>query len=328
LAGVFDAVMAGLELAAGLSPDWPAPPSALAALLAMLALVVALLPASPLPRWSAVFLLWPWLWPLSTAPEPGSFHLSVFDAGQGQATAIRTRSAVVLYDAGPDWPGGNTGESLLNPWLSRQRLDLPLAFISHGDSDHAGGLPGLSPDPGEIVSGQPERVAGATPCRRGQQWQFDGVRFRVLWPPADLSLSQSNNHSCVVHIQGRHGSALLTGDIEKPVEYWLLRHEPSLRADILQVPHHGSRSSSSHGFIKAVRPEQAVVSAGFLNPFSHPAPAIRERYDKHGIPLYVSAETGMIEFRIDGQHNAAPVLWRRQFPRPWRAQAPARFVVE
>jgi len=101
-----------------------------------------------------------------------------------------------------------------------------------------------------------------------------------------------------------------------------------LRADILQVPHHGSRSSSSHGFINAVQPSRAVVSAGFLNPFAHPAEAIRERYRRRGIPLYVSAETGMIEFRIDGQHNAAPVLWRRQFPRPWRAQAPARFMVE
>lgn len=328
-AWLLEAALEGLEWLADLAPLLPVPPGLLAALLAGLALLVWLAPGLTLPRWCAPFLLLPWLWPPAPSLQAGDFHATVFDVGQGQAVAVRTREHLVLYDLGPSWPGGDTGRALLAPWVEKKRLPVALAFASHGDDDHAGGLAGMRHllPASALYSGEPERLPGARGCRRGQSWQLDGVEVNVLWPAPGVSIQRSNNRSCVVRISGRHGSLLLTGDIEKPVEYWLARRG-GIASDILQVPHHGSHSSSSYTFLHAVEPEQAFASAGYLNAFGHPAERVRRRYREQGIALYNNADTGMIVFRRDGQHNAAPVLWRERSRRPWRARPADDFMVE
>lgn len=322
---LLDKAMAIVEVLAEAVPELPVPTSLTAALLAGLAVTVVLVPGPLLPRWCAPFLLLPWLWPAGSEPGPGGFHLFVFEVGQGQAVAVRTHNRVLLYDLGPAWSGGNTGRNLLTPWLEKQRAPVELAFASHGDGDHAGGWSGvrhLVPE-GALYSGEADRLGGARPCRRGQSWRLDGVVFEVLWPVPGIDIRKSNNRSCVVRIQGRHGTALLTGDIEKPVEYWLAERG-GLDSDIVQVPHHGSHSSSSYTFLRAVSADQGFVSAGHGNAFGHPAASVRRRYDKLGIDLYNNARTGMIVFRRDAQHNAAPVLWRAVSRRPWRAPPPGR----
>lgn len=320
VARVLELALGGVEWLAGQLPHWPVPATLAGALLAGLGVLVLLAPGAVLPRWSAPLLLLPWFWPGWPVPEPGGFHLTVFDAGQGQAVAVRTHERIILYDLGPAWSGGNTGRTLLRPWLEKERAPVTLAFASHGDRDHAGGLKGVREriPPRALFSGEPGRVAGARACRRGQRWRFDGVRVAVLWPAPGIELRNSNNRSCVVRIAGDHGSVLLTGDIEKPVEYWLARRG-GLDSDILQVPHHGSRSSSSYSFLRAVEPRQAFVTTGHRNGFGHPAASVRKRYRQLGTAFYNSAHTGMIVFRRDDQHNAAPILWRAREARPWRA---------
>jgi competence protein ComEC len=322
-AALLDTAMTVVATLARALPELPVPVSMNAALLAGLGVAVLLVPGSLLPRWSAPFLLLPWLWPATPEPGPGGFHLTVFEVGQGQALAVRTQNHIVLYDLGPRWPGGNAGRSLLAPWLAKQRAPVELAFASHGDSDHAGGWPGVRPDlpPGVLYSGEPDRLEGGRHCHRGQSWQLDGVTIRVLWPAPGIDIRKSNNRSCVVRIRGRHGTALLTGDIEKPVEYWLAERG-GLDSDIVQVPHHGSGSSSSYTFLRAVDADQGFVSAGYGNAFGHPAESVLRRYDATGVELYNSARTGMIVFRRDEQHNTAPVLWRALARRPWRAPPP------
>lgn len=324
-AAVLDSAMTVVEALARALPELPVPASLSAALLAGLAVTVLLVPGALLPRWSVPFLLLPWLWPAVPEPGSGGFHLTVFEVGQGQALAVRTENHIVLYDLGPRWPGGNAGRNLLTPWLAKQRAPVALAFASHGDGDHAGGWPGVRPhlSPGVLYSGEPDRLDGARRCHRGQSWQFDGVAIRVLWPAPGIDIRKSNNRSCVLRIRGRHGTALLTGDIEKPVEYWLAE-QGGLDSDIVQVPHHGSSSSSSYTFLRAVDPEQGFVSAGYGNAFGHPADAVVRRFNASGVELYNSARTGMIVFRRDEQHNTAPVLWRGVARRPWRAPLPTR----
>jgi competence protein ComEC len=317
---LLDTAMTAVQVLVRVMPELPVPASLSAALLAGLAVAVLLAPGPLLPRWSAPFLLLPWLWPDVPKPGPGGFHLTVFEVGQGQAVAVRTHEHIVLYDLGPQWPGGNAGRNLLSPWLEKQRASLELAFASHGDDDHAGGWPGVRHhlSEGSLYSGEAHRVDDARPCHRGQSWRFDGVRFEVLWPAPGIAIRTSNNRSCVVRIRGRHGTALLTGDILKPVEYWLAE-QGGLDSDIVQVPHHGSHSSSSYTFLRAVDAQQAFVSAGHGNAFGHPAESVQRRYRELGTQLYNNARTGMIVFRRDEQHNAAPVLWRAEVRRPWRA---------
>lgn len=300
----------------------PPPASALVVALLVPAALMAVLPSLPLPRWLPLFLLLPWLYPDIGSPDNGEFDLVIFDVGQGQATALRTRNHLILYDLGPGWPGGNAGRSVIEPWLRRYRLSPTLVFVSHGDLDHGGGFAGLKHqlDGAAVYSGEPARVPGSRACRRGQSWRFDDVTLEVLWPAPGITPPSSNDASCVVLIKGDAGSALLAGDITHPVEYWLsARHQGPV--DVLQVPHHGSRSSNSYTFLRAMRPRIGIVSAGYGNRFGHPAEETRRRFDALGIPLLVTAETGMIVFPLRDQDNAGPVLWRERYPRVWRPPA-------
>ena len=303
------------------SPLLPVPQGVLVVVLLGLSCTLLLAPRAPWPRSWAVVLCLPWLWPVTDVPPPGGFDVILFDVGQGQAVAIRTREGLLLYDLGPGWPGGDAGRTIIGPWLARQRQPLTKVFISHGDQDHAGGLASLGPVLAAVplYAGEPDRLPGTRLCKRGQHWQQGGIDVRVLWPPSGLPLERSNNRSCVVQIQGAYGSILLTGDIYKPVEYWLAAQD-DLKSDLLLVPHHGSATSSSYAFLRAVAPVQAFVSAGHANRFGHPAGTVRSRYAELGIPLWVSSETGMIVFPVRGSHNPAPLLLRERLPVAWRPQ--------
>ena len=292
---------------------WPA------VLLVLAAILLLSLPGLPLPRWPVPFLLLPWLWPALDRPAPGDFDVIVFDVGQGQAVAIRTARHLVLYDLGPGWPGGDMGGRVIEPWLRRQRAMPSLTFVSHGDIDHAGGLASLAGyiPPGTLLSGEVARVAESRSCRRGQRWELDGVRLEVLWPLSGLPLRQANNASCVLLITGRAATAMLTGDITRPVEFWLSQHDAQ-PLDLLQVAHHGSSTSSSYTFLRAFQPRLAFASAGHNNRFGQPSQQTRRRFTDFDIPLLVTAETGMIVFPMRDQDNAAPIRWRERHRRPWR----------
>lgn len=141
----------------------------------------------------------------------------------------------------------------------------------------------------------------------------------MLWPPAQLPLRHSNNRSCVIRVSASNQSILLTGDIGREVEYWLAEND-DLQADLLQVPHHGSHSSSSFMLLRQVNPQQAFVSAGYGNAFGHPAARVVSRYQAAGVPLFNTAASGMLIFR--GKPEDAPVRWRQHSAFPWRLSEP------
>ncbi|MEY1661800.1 DNA internalization-related competence protein ComEC/Rec2 [Isoalcanivorax beigongshangi] len=321
-AGVLDLLewlLQGLDRANVLLPA-PVRASQLLALIA--AGLVLWAPPGPVARYWSLCLLLPWWWPALSRPAPGDFDLIVFDVGQGQAVAIRTASGAVLYDAGPGGPWGSLGAQVVAPWLRQQRLSLTAAWISHADLDHAGGWPALAPRlHGPLWGGNPEQLPGSRRCEAGQRWQQDGVRFEVFWPPPGWLPDSTNSASCVVRVRGRHGDAWLTGDIPKPVEYQLAAllasHTRSVFS-VLLVPHHGSTTSSSYTLLRALAPQAAVVSAGHRNRYGHPAAKVQQRYHQLGIPLWNTADHGMIEFRLRGSHNPAPLLWRSLSAPPWR----------
>lgn len=308
------------------SPVLPASPTLPALLAVMLVLLRWGVPALPGPRWLYGLLWLPWLVPASTAPGYGEFDLVTFDVGQGQMQLVRTRTHALLYDSGPRQQSGSAVQDVLQPWLAAQRLGLDLVMHSHGDSDHTGGAVAVrESEPGALfLAGQPSRTAGHLPCRRQQQWHWDGVRIEVLWPVQGLALARDNNHSCVVLVRSAAGSLLLTGDIEREVEYWLAENSLWSSVTLVQVPHHGSRSSSSYTWLNRVRPRMATNSAGRANHFGHPATQIRSRYDEKGVLMLNSAETGMQTFRFRLAHPDGPEveLWRQRSSWPWRLPEP------
>lgn len=319
-----------LELAIGFSDTWLqwlaplqwqlkstlGPMALLGVVLGALLLVV---PRAPMAKVAVLPLFLPWWWPQHALPEQGEFDYVVFDVGQGLASVIRTRHHLLLYDTGPTWGQGDAGQSILVPWLKKQPQGLSLGILSHSDSDHTGGFAAVHEAwPGvPWLAGEPGAHSPVRPCWRGQQWQWDGVNFTVLWPPAGLKLQEHNNYSCVLLVKGKFGTVLLTGDIHRPVEFWLARHEPLPEVDVLQVPHHGSRTSSSFSFLKRVQPRLALASHGYANGFGHPHAQVVNHYKALNIPLFSTAEGGMIVFPSREYHNSTPIQWRYRYPRRW-----------
>jgi competence protein ComEC len=113
---------------------------------------------------------------------------------------------------------------------------------------------------------------------------------------------------------------LLTGDIERKVERQLLASERNiLDADVLIAPHHGSKTSSSVPFIRAVSPRYVLYSAGYLNRFHHPAMKIVQRYREMGVKQLDTAMTGAIRIMFAGRGNIRkPEIYRKMRYRPWR----------
>ncbi|MCE7521659.1 DNA internalization-related competence protein ComEC/Rec2 [Alloalcanivorax xenomutans] len=295
------------------TPGTPPLLTGMAAAALLLAVALATLRAWPWPRRMLPLLMVPWLWPQSSAPPPGQLRMTVFDVGQGQAVALRTHEHLVLYDTGPAWPGGSAGSSVLEPWLRRQRLRPSITIVSHGDLDHAGGLRDLR-EPGLLLSGEPDRSAGAAPCQAGQSWILDGVTFRFLWP-RDRAW-QGNDASCVLWVEAGPHRVLLTGDITHQVEYRLLNQVAPVT--VLVLSHHGSGTGTSRAWVSRLQPRWAVASAGYANRFGHPAPAVLERLEAAGVTVLRTDRAGMIEFQLGATDNAAPITrWRDDHGRPW-----------
>jgi competence protein ComEC len=252
-----------------------------------------------------VALVFALLLPPRDLPAEGSFDLVAADVGQGMAVLVRTRGHVLLFDTGPQYSReSDAGQRVLVPLLrSRGDEHIDLLMLSHRDLDHVGGamtvLAGLKVDAlsSSLEPGHPILAAAkqASRCAAGQRWTWDGVEFAVLRPLADDydRTLKSNAMSCVLRVSGGGRSALLVGDIERDQEAQLVAAQgEGLRSDVLVVPHHGSRTSSSPAFIDAVRPKIAVFQAGYRNRFGHPALDVVERYRSRGVAIVASPACG------------------------------------
>ncbi|RAP58008.1 DNA internalization-related competence protein ComEC/Rec2 [Oleiagrimonas sp. MCCC 1A03011] len=299
--------------------------SGLALLLACIGALWLFAPRGIPGRWLGLLLWFPLLWPRLPLPALGAFRATVLDVGQGLAVIVRTRHHLLVYDTGARYPSGfNFGDAAVLPAIRASGAGpADRIVISHGDNDHAGGARAVAkafPD-ARRLSGEPKRMpVPMPPCHAGQHWSWDGVRMRVLSPPAHLRpLLHGNDLSCVLLIRGRGGRLLLTGDITRRMEPGVARQVGSGPPLILVVPHHGSNTSSSAAFIDALRPRLAVVSAGWLNRFGHPRPKVLARYRRAGVPVLDTATAGAVS--ICFPVAAAPRVvarWRQNHPAYWR----------
>ncbi|MGA0612971.1 DNA internalization-related competence protein ComEC/Rec2 [Caldimonas sp. KR1-144] len=302
------AVLIGVAAA----PPWAVACGLLGALLAIVPLPWAL-------RGLAVVFVLPLAMPPIERVAPGELSVLAADVGQGTAVLLRTADHALLYDAGPQYSReADAGERVLRPLLRALgvvRLDAMM--LSHRDNDHTGGARALLDAvpiqrlSSSLEAAHPllalarERGAQVERCESGRRWQWDGVAFELLHPGAerlDAAQGRPNARSCVLAVTAANGRrVLLTGDIERAEEAALRERVPpeALRADVLLVPHHGSRTSSSDDFLDAVRPDVAVVQAGYRNRFGHPAAEVTDRYRRRGISLVETARCGA--WRIDAQ---------------------------
>ena len=284
-------------------------------------------------------LLVPLLWPPRVLPADGGFDLIALDVGQGTSVLVRTRSHLLVYDAGPQYSrDSDAGQRVLLPLLrARGEPRIDRLVLSHRDLDHVGGaaalLKAMPVDDmlSSLEDGHPlhRLVPRSTRCHVGQAWDWDGVHFELLRPRVDdytLAL-KSNAMSCVLRVSGAGRSVLLTGDIERDQETALLADaRDALRSDVLVAPHHGSKTSSTGAFLDAVAPKVAVFQAGYRNRFGHPAEDVLARYRERGIVIEVSPACGAWLWPADAAADAAAEgrCYRDQTRRYWRSAAPSR----
>ena len=201
--------------------------------------------------------------------------------------------------------------------LGRTRVDYVLA--THADADHIGGLwdvvrnmevgqaivghvPAADPEYDRFVDALRQRRVPLSAVSAGERFEVDGVMIEVLWPPLayGAAVTSGNNDSVVLRLVYGSVSILLAGDIEKAAEDSLVASGMELRADLLKVPHHGSRTSSTEAFLGAVNPRYAVISVGERSRFGHPHSSVVNRYLARGAKRYQTGRDGMVTMETDG----------------------------
>lgn len=303
-------------------PVWQAPsPPLWAAVLAGLGVALCLLPRTfPGRLLGALMLLPAMFWPVAK-PAEGEAWISVLDVGQGLATVVRSREHTLIYDPGPLYSAeSDAGQRVVVPYLRALGINrVDTLMVTHRDTDHSGGTASvLAALPvGEVRSSL--RGFTGQPCRAGERWTWEGVDFTVLHPTdADYARDGKSNHlSCVLRVEAGGHSMLLTSDIEAADEAALLATAPGqLAADVLLMPHHGSKTSSTPAFLKAVGAGVAVIPVGYRNRFGHPKDEVLARYRAADMALWRTDQDGAVAIRLsrDGVGISA---WRKERRRYW-----------
>lgn len=268
-------------------------------------------------------------WP-KPQPPPHALWLSLLDVGQGLSVLAQTQHHALVFDTGSRFSEqDDMGLSVVIPALKAAGIrHLDTLVISHADNDHAGGVSSVTAflPIDHFFTSDIARLSELVPtapwqaCRVGQHWRWDDVDFEFLYPSFDSQQKPGNDCSCVLRISTSQQQLLLTGDIEKFSENYLIEHQKTrLASNVLVVPHHGSKTSSTSAFVLAVKPDIALFPLGYHNKFHFPHLQVVHRYQAIHTNLYDTAMSGQINVILDPDSSLIPVTATRlQHPPFWR----------
>ena len=248
-----------------------------------------------------------------------TWQVDTLDVGQGLATLIVKNSKGILYDTGPAWQGGDMAELEILPYLHREGITLEKVILSHDDNDHAGGA-------STILKAYPN-VEFITPshknygenhrtfCTAGRDWNWQRLHFQILSPYSIVERAD-NAHSCVILVDDGKHSVLLTGDTEVKNEQIFARTLGKI--DVLQVGHHGSKTSTSEYLLSQVRPDVAIISSGRWNPWKFPHYSVMERLHRYKSAVENTAISGQV--RVNFFKDRLEIQQARTEFSPWYAR--------
>ena len=281
------------------------------------------------------------LHPFSSSRSDGKLRVDFLDVGQGDSALVTMPDGTtLLIDGGgkPNFFKSNSddqseavdrdvrsiGETVVSEhlwWRGLDRVDYVLA--THADADHIDGLnnvirnfsvrsalvartPGKDPEYSKFAQSLNTSNTRVETIQAGDRLQFAGVTVNVLWPYAtnDVEAISANNDSVVLQLKFGENSILFTGDIEKQAEAQILAANSDLRVDVVKVPHHGSRTSSTEAFVSATSPKYAIISVGQKSMFGHPHKEVVERWAINGAQVLTTGDCGMITVTMDGKTMA------------------------
>lgn len=282
--------------------------------------------------------------PFSAPPADGNLRLDFLDVGQGDAAFLTLPAGeTILIDGGgranfnkiyirregeepeifePDVQ--SIGEMVVSKFLWEKGYDtIDYLLPTHADTDHIQGLTDVAKNfriNGAILSRKPandsdfqdfyevlkERNIPVQLVSRGDVLNFGEIEIEILHPQPETfpDGKWENNQSTVVRIIYGEVQILMTGDIEKETERELLRFPEFLEADIVKVPHHGSKTSSVKEFVEAVKAKIAIISVGRESPFGHPKPEVVERWQNTGAEVLTTGEKGTVTITTNGKRLA------------------------
>lgn len=228
-----------------------------------------------------------------------------FDVGQGTAIVLTDKLGTILNDTGGSFAGFSMASSVLMPFFEANQIkNLDYLLISHFDNDHAGGISLLNERLNIETLLSPKQGCNredflfSNPSGKGM---FLSFTVDILWP-LNANSGNENNQSCVIKLQYKKYSILLTGDIEKQAEQRIVelyKGTSKLNANILVAPHHGSQTSSTFDFIKAVAPEFVIFTSGTRNRWGFPSEKVLKRYRKVDAKILITGKHGRIKLDVD-----------------------------
>jgi competence protein ComEC len=281
----------------------------------------------PLVAVQCVFVAVVVLHPFSAVPD-GKLRVDFLDVGQGDAALVTLPDArTLLVDGGgtTDTHRGNTdrrsiGDSVVSEYLCWRGLDtVDYILATHADADHIDGLndvlrnftvnaalvarsPANDPEYAKFAQTLSATRTHVATVQAGDLIRLGETKIEVLWPPtaAHANDPSRNNDSIVLRVKFVNRSLLLTGDIEKSGESALVSSGRQLQADVVKVPHHGSRTSSTAPFVVATKPTIAIISVGQTSMFGHPHPDVVNRWQANGAHVFTTGKCGTITVTTDG----------------------------
>jgi competence protein ComEC len=262
--------------------------------------------------------------------RPRQLRVTFLDVGSGDAIFVQTPgNHTLLIDGGGSHDGRfDIGRQVIAPFLwDRYVRRFDLLALTHPEANHARGLASvlqLFPTTHLLTNGTPLTASYLSELRSADRywgtqshtaldgrrdWQWERLRLTVLAPPSREEQLQTpwrppteNDRSLVLRLQYGSVRLLCTGDIQHFTERWLLAHRSDLQADILQIPHHGSKTSTLPAFVQHVRPQVAIMSLGAGNTYGHPHPQVLRVLTTHNVPVFRTDQHGAITITSDGTH--------------------------